>query len=286
MSLIIARIVEDEIRIISDSKITNPTAIRSWPMTDALKALVLRPDLCVCFAGNVRKAEKALEWVRKELQTEDYDLSAILQLLVRASVDGESGIPITDFIVATLRSNISIHMIKDGRLESNVRTAWIGDYDAFCAFQEYCNSPDVSRLSLAEYPEELKKYVTVTNMTEAFRRVLSDSRFPSVDNFLISVTSRPAGATGFAYLASANMEAPGTSAQGGYSYSILPSKCSGIAVIGLYFNQGQFGALIYPQKYEDPIIYPRMTMVEFIKKVMDEHNIDLWRFGFEGDGSH
>ena len=56
MSLIVARIVEDNIYIESDSKITDDRLVRSDPLCGLLKTLILNPVICISFAGIVHFA--------------------------------------------------------------------------------------------------------------------------------------------------------------------------------------------------------------------------------------
>src|SRR4051812_27853093 len=67
-------------------------------------------------------------------------------------------------------------------------------------------------------------------------------------------------------------------AEGGFAYSISAPVSSGIGEIGVYFVQGRFGALFYPQRSDDAIIYRNLTQVEFEARVKAE-------FGFEIRGA-
>jgi hypothetical protein len=109
---------------------------------------------------------------------------------------------------------------------------------------------------------------------------MRDSAFATVGNFLISVTSKPAGGNGFTYLTSCLGEGFGSAAEGGYSYSILTPKVSGIGATGLYFNQGRFGALMYPAKSPGPVTYANVDFDEFAMNVTNDFGIELWRIGF------
>jgi hypothetical protein len=60
MSLVVARVIDDEIRIISDTKITDSDALHPTPLDGGLKCIAISPTCCVCFAGNVTVAEEAL----------------------------------------------------------------------------------------------------------------------------------------------------------------------------------------------------------------------------------
>ncbi|MGB8397650.1 hypothetical protein [Bradyrhizobium sp.] len=61
MSLVVARVIDDdEIRIISDTKIADSGALHPTLLDGGLKCIAISPTCCVCFAGNVAVAEEAL----------------------------------------------------------------------------------------------------------------------------------------------------------------------------------------------------------------------------------
>ena len=65
MSLIVARIIEDEIRIVSDTKVTNYSAVHNTPLNGSLKCVVVSPSCCICFAGRAGLAQVAMEPILK-----------------------------------------------------------------------------------------------------------------------------------------------------------------------------------------------------------------------------
>jgi hypothetical protein len=65
MSLIVARIIEDEIRIVSDTKVTNYSAVHNTPLNGSLKCVVVSPACCVCFAGRAGLAQVAMTPILK-----------------------------------------------------------------------------------------------------------------------------------------------------------------------------------------------------------------------------
>jgi hypothetical protein len=81
-------------------------------MTDILKAVILQPKLCVCFAGNVGRAQKVIEYLPRATSADDgFDLEEILAYLLKENRDGiraaKDGVDGTDFIVATLKPSPS-----------------------------------------------------------------------------------------------------------------------------------------------------------------------------------
>jgi hypothetical protein len=52
--------IDDEIRIISDTKITDSGVLHPTLLDGGLKCIAISPTCCVCFAGKVAVAEEAL----------------------------------------------------------------------------------------------------------------------------------------------------------------------------------------------------------------------------------
>lgn len=70
MTLIVSRIENRQMKIISDSKITDKNAVRNNPLAGNLKSFILSPQLSVSFAGKVYFAEKFLSlFFSKKIKT-------------------------------------------------------------------------------------------------------------------------------------------------------------------------------------------------------------------------
>lgn len=110
---------------------------------------------------------------------------------------------------------------------------------------------------------------------------MSDGAFPTVGNFLISVTSKPAGGVGFTYLPSVIGDGFGSAGDGGYCYSILAPKAPGVGAVGVYFNQGRFGALMYPANSGKTIQYTNVDLECFILRVKEDFGVEFWKLGFD-----
>lgn len=283
MTLVIARCVEDEIRILCDSKITDAT-IRATHIADKLKAVILNPHLCICFAGDVCRAQVAIEDLSREIKANnDFELNEVINCLHKSNVDGLKAATkhrdTTDYIVASMRPTLSLNKIAERIVQRDVKNAWIGSFPAYASYQSYYS--DLTETLNVSLLTDEKRWQIVSKMMDAFRLVMQDSDVPEVGNFLMSVTSKPAGGAGFAYLTSAVVDGQGSAAEGGYSYSILTPKVSGIGAVGLYFNQGRCGTLLYPTKHLKATTYPEVSLAEFVMKVSGDFGIELWRFGFE-----
>lgn len=285
MSLIVVRIIEaDEIRVVSDTKITNYKAIHQTPLNGMMKCIVISSTCCVCFAGNVGLAQNAIEPI---LKIQEIDGDTVAENLLQAHRNGNRG---TDFIVAVTEQRPTVYRIADGEIESTQST-WIGDQPAFNAYQE-------QYYSLAQAPfggfiaEEAATFDVIRRMSEAFKSVLENPTYGSVDDFCITVTSKPVERDGFRYLASVagfgfqpvsnttdetSIFRPLGVEGGSYVYSVLTPKQSGVGVIGVHFLEGRLGALFYPRAQWDPILFRNTTIADFIQKVSQ-------RFGFTIDG--
>jgi hypothetical protein len=120
MTLIVARLIGDEVRIISDTKITNDLALHQTLLDGGLKCIVVSSACCVCFAGNVMLAENALSPILNGVVRGRQQITTHLLQQHRAS-DRK-----TDFIVASVEGLVAIDRITEGELEMTRTSAWIG----------------------------------------------------------------------------------------------------------------------------------------------------------------
>ena len=261
MTLVVAKVIENKIYIFSDSKITDPKNILRGMDNEVLKAIIINPNICICYAGAIAKAVKAIHELQNNnlIATDDI----LNYLLVSHSKEGNN----PDFIVATFLPKPSIYEIKKGMIKRDLQVAWIGNQSAFSDFQRY----------RFEAPEIFKTNEFILSRF-AFVKVIEDTKHEDVSDFLIGVTS---SLNGFVYsdyasgLASITMHPNHTisgsisvnAAHGGYSYSVLRPQEAGIGAIGVYFLQGSFGALLYPLRQDRPFIFAQVELQGFIEKV-------------------
>lgn len=293
MSLIRAQQLGDNFRIFSDTKITDSEQILRGVETNVLKVVILRPDLCVGFAGLIGPASIGIEKIDKLIGAEEVNIDPILDsLLERHLAAGKK----TDFIVASLTPNSILHKISDGKVESDVQSCWIGDHDAFSTYQEFFHQarglerPDLS-------PELAHTINTIFRMKRAFARLIESGLHESVGQFLIEVATNPG--EGFYYEAHylGNPGSPSLQRQiepseeisdwsaaiGGFSTSILVPDKAGIGAIGIHFFQGKFGALFYPIKHEKPVVIRNVNKEQFISQTFERFGVRLCTQPFTGD---
>lgn len=134
MTLVVARIDGCNIYINSDSKITDDRLVRTDPLCGLLKTLILRPFVCVSFAGNVKFAESA---IRIFFDRKIDDINSLLCLTLDANVESECS---TDFLVATVIERTPLLFKVANKKITREKVAWIGDKDGFEFYQQEFNT--------------------------------------------------------------------------------------------------------------------------------------------------
>lgn len=293
MSLIKAQQFGDNFRILSDTKITDSEQILRGVETNVLKVVILRPDLCIGFAGLIGPASLGIEELDKLIGAEEVNIDRVLAYLLERHLAAAKK---TDFIVASLTPKSNLYKISEGKVESNLQTCWIGDHDAFSTYQEFFHQTHgFERPELS--PESAQTVNTIFRMQRAFMRLVESSLHESVGQFMIEVATNPG--LGFYYEAR-YLGTPGppslhrqieaseeisdwSAAVGGFSTSILVPDEAGIGAIGIHFFQGNFGALFYPINQEKPILIKDVNKEEFITQIFERVGVRLCTQPFSGD---
>jgi len=290
MTLIISRIIENKIYIESDSKITGEFVRRNNPLDSKLKALILAPKLCLCYAGNISYAEEAyIYFVEKSKNT--FDWNHYLEYLLELNKQSNDG---TDFILAGYNNNTPLLFeIKSNKI-NQVQQSWIGDINSFSSFQEYYQS------------EIIKNTEPKVALGNAFRKVLNNEISETVGGFHISVKSNDKDYTdsvtgnlstvfeytrkGEAYLGRPTIVKiieknkfesipSGDSSSGSYAlahFTPLPLEEN---CIGVHFGHGNFGVFYPPKNLINRKVYTEVSAKEFLNKIFKDYNIKL--SGFE-----
>jgi hypothetical protein len=275
MSLVVSRVIDDEIRIISDTKITDSGVLHPTLLDGGLKCIAISPTCCVCFAGKVGVAEEALAPILNRTMQDRQQITTHL-LQHHKAARGE-----TDFIVASAGTCVAIDRIAEDRLERNIKAAWIGDHSAFSAYQRKYLSPN--RVSSA--PDEFR---IATQMDDAFKVVIEDHQNPSVGDFAVTVTSKPAEADGFRYLSSGGssgfQSVPLTTTPtsilkslgvegGSFSYTVLVPTIAGLGAIAVHLREGKVGAFFYPAYSWSPTVFKDVGVDEFVKAIAQRFDV-------------
>jgi len=284
MSLIVARRIDNEVRIITDTKITDDLILHQTLLGGKLKCVVVSPTCCVCFAGIVALAEEALSPI---LDGEICDRQRITTHLLQHHRASKGEI---DFIVASLDEPVAaIDRITEGELEMNLISAWIGDQPAFNTYQR-CYHADLGRSAASVSLEE--SFEIASRMSDAFKAVIEDHRHASVGDFALTVTSRPAQSDGFRYLCRAgafgfrsvsNTTTPTSLLQslgaegGSFHYTVLVPTIAGVGAVAVHLLEGKVGAFFYPAQCWSPTVFKNVGVDQFVQAIAR-------RFGVNVDG--
>lgn len=279
MTLVVAEISGEDIRLVADSRLTpaEQGARRAGgvpPM--ALKAIALSPDLCVAYAG---RAEDALDAIKAlDARSDRLVLDDAEKMLLEAHEKGERQ---TDFLVAALGPHALLSKISKGGITRHQR-AFIGSVEAYDHFHRvYAENGDPS-LSRAQQ--------LGTQLESAMEQVIEDPADETVDGFCVRLASDYGG---FRYLGGtvivdAHLELPagaepgvvypiplaGT-AQGGYRHAISAPAEPGIGALAIYMQPGNLGLLLYPRASLYPIQVGDITHKDFLTWVNEAYGIAL-----------
>src|SRR5688572_18966189 len=109
MTLVAARASYRQLCIVADTRLSK-NGVPLEPLAGALKVLVLRPNLCVGFAGNTALALTAIK------RLVDGSLASTAQVVASLVGDHFESGGRTDFIVATSDNEFMLHCITDGQV--------------------------------------------------------------------------------------------------------------------------------------------------------------------------
>lgn len=141
MTLVVANKQGNNLVLVADTKLNDPSIIENNPLCSVLKIAILHPIVQLGYAGVIHYAEKAIkEFYDRNIS----DLESLVDLL--SGIHTESNFQ-TDFILCTAVGGIpKIYVIKEGKTSRDVSSAWIGDQQAFNLYQRTFHSFDTGDL--------------------------------------------------------------------------------------------------------------------------------------------
>ena len=104
MTLVVARKHNQNIKFLSDSKITDNFEVRNNALSANLKTYILHPYICMSFSGNVHFAEKFLE---NYYSNKLYAFANVLSHCLELNIESNNS---THFALALLDSNNTIKL--------------------------------------------------------------------------------------------------------------------------------------------------------------------------------
>lgn len=289
MSLCIAKLIEGKIYINADSLVSGHDVVAHDIQRDSImKAVLLNPQVCILFAGNVSVADNLLSLIHSNVPPK---IGALISFIWEHQRKNDES---TDYIIAsTLKDHPRIIEIKDGRILQDVNTSWIGTKSGFSSFQKFYDVEKGKNTSLAEA------------FNSAFTKVMDDDSIKEVGGFRFSLTQYEVeNVRGnplilsyenhmffYSVLDDEFYEENGfwdtrleSKANGGFAYSTLPSKSVKTPGVGLYFGHVHLGLMFSYRHFGlVPGQYRNCSSLEFSKEVAKIGG-RLQGMAYEGDG--
>ncbi len=190
MSFIYAHKFENTIKIMSDTKPTiasnevlklqkrfTKTEYNNFIKYGFIKTIIYRPDITISSAGNV---EHFNEFLRFLYTNNIADIKLIIKEAfdLNLKYDGD-----TDFIITTEND---IYEVTEKGIK-NVSSSWIGDEDAFAAFNEFQNNNIPSEIYyIEEVSDDIRKLdMEIIAIDDAFSSLIDNPQINTVGGFVV-----------------------------------------------------------------------------------------------------
>ncbi len=253
MTLVIAKIVEDNIQIISDTKISDIYLGSQNPLLGQLKTILLNPYISISFSGLPDYVQEVLEPFYKNEYPNFNSILVVNSILIKCLEVNRKSDNRTNFIVCVMHQNQpKIYRVSNSQVEQNLKTAWIGDITGFSKYQEHYH--------LSDKIKEFEK------MEDAFNKVVDDSSIETVGDFVIRLANeedesgqvqllnyqinriRYFGPYDFVEVDKGKfMMKHSSSEKCGFGFSLFRSCNPQTPAIGFHFHVGSFGLIFFPK---------------------------------------
>jgi len=285
MSIIIAKIENNECIFMSDTRVsidngdktvTGSNKIRMSPNEGVLKIHILKPRICIAFAGNIEIASKIIQSFIIEKPQDLNGMLLYFQNQLKLNKDT------SEFIVGIITdSNLPILFKIDVNEIESGNSFWIGEPKAFNEFQSFF------------YHSKTNNSV-IKKATESFRDLISNTKIDTIGDFIISAYYNSSFKS---FIYQENVKAfagyniiqikanvptkltEGSVQEGAFIVNSLISNQTGRPAICLYFSKGNIGFLYIPisetNQNVKPIVINANNRIELIEKIKVEFGIEL-----------
>jgi hypothetical protein len=268
VTLVVARVFGNTVHMLADSRVTFAEERYRPAPGSVLKSVVLNPDVCVAFAGDVDRAQMAIASVNAAA-----DIESLIDHFLHAHRDG--GLNNPDFLLAIHQPGPP-HLIRiwNDKVERDLINAWLGNPQAFNDLQARIGDRTETR--------------AVDRFQLAFHELLHADDVDDIGDFMIQCYSGPDGFryarnSGVAFWPDASTSSTEperigarTAAEGGYAWALLAPREPGVGAVGLYFQQGRLGCLLYPRRSDKTIRFPDIDRADFVIEVRARYGFTLW----------
>lgn len=297
MSLIVARKYEDQLFIVSDTKLTHPNhevkRLKTKPSDGVIKTVIINPRICISFAGDIDDAEVALKQIN--------GIDPIAKIIDTLTYYHKQSSHKTEFILCYALPDITIYKFKSGECKSVVST-WIGDQIAFNRFQESMMGVIKKEKKKKDWRKENTKLPTTkktlievemmnmsfelqipeqfSKMSSAMDAVIDDSNIETVGGFKVNVVYKDGfyfNRYGKTYRSNFVMIGNGAhvldAGEGAYSINFF-GVSNDFQSVGLHIRQAKIG-IIY-QRQDNGLLWPQyhwMDEVDFCDMAAERYGV-------------
>jgi len=282
MSLVVSHLTEEGPRIVSDSRVSFSDGRNPKVKTGTIKSIIITETIAVCFAGDVENGLNAIREFANNLDKSRFD-SCIANLCTASEQKPRE----VEFIVAVAGEVNNLYRVKDGLIESDLRVAWIGDREAFEAFQQEYNEPqDEIQLELMQgLPQSAQ---TMTRITSAMDKVIANPDIDAVGEFNVRIGSKKGkfnyyGGT-FIHLGrdvnvkdgdNLILKMAQSVEEGGYSVSIVEPLKPGTPAFALNFPRAKLGYLFLPLIYDEAQVIHDVYARDFAQVILEKFGVEM-----------
>lgn len=302
MSLIVVRKAENQLCIVSDTKLSYPDAeikgLKNQPGEGVVKSVIVNANICISFAGEMHYAAQAITEINS-----DHSIDQIIECLTRYHIASAHK---TEFILCYGNPNLTIYKFKNNEY-GPVASAWIGDQRAFNQFQENMNGDAKTKQEKEKRPTKkqdstfpatnkpvfsveamnlsmeasIPKYFS--KMSAAMDQVIEDGNIDSVGGFKVNViykekfyyniyTKMYRGQFAIVGQGSHTIGHGGAD-EGGYSLNFFGAS-NDYKSLAIHLRQAKLG-IVYNRE-NNGLLFPRlykMDEVDFIDLVKEQYQL-------------
>lgn len=292
MTLIVAKIVKENVQILSDTQITDVSLERSTnPLQGKLKSIIVNPFTSISFSGNIGYAEGLLRFIYRNNIS---NIRAIIESALSANIHSDDN---THFIICYLHNNEPKLIVIRNRKVEDVKAAYIGDSIAYKKYREFyefsAKSAEFDKMLSAfemVVADESKETYTVGQFVT---RIETESAANVPLNFLgyqvnqIKIIGKQEFIEKFKgnfFIRNAN------SNEGGYCFSFLRGFQPNNPAYAIHFHVGGYGILFYPaidygqKEHCTPTIIYEPDGTKFAYAIKERYNLEIQGLVVAGNG--
>lgn len=284
MSIIIAKIENENCIFLSDTKVsidngdksvTGGDKIRFAPSEGVLKINIIKPRICIAFAGDIKPASIIVHSFIKEKPKKLEDILNFFQNEINLR-----GCDV-EFIIGLIHDDTlpKLYKIDSSNIKSG-QSFWIGDKSAFNEFQSYFLNLENSKSLLHKATESFSMLINNSNIETIGDFNISASYNKEIKAFIYDYRAEGYGGYNKLYVEKnkPTVLTEGNVQEGAFVVNNLVSNNTAKPAVCLFFPKGEFGFLFIPISETNIRIKPYIikgNIKEIVEIVKSEFEIQL-----------